>query len=46
MSQFINGYSYIFTKKLIHRDLKPANLLLTSDNQLKIADFGFGIKAQ
>jgi len=32
MSQFINGYSYIFNKKLIHRDLKPANLLLTSDN--------------
>ena len=46
MSQFINGYSYIYEKKLIHRDLKPANLLLTSDNELKIADFGFGIKAQ
>lgn len=46
MSQFINGYSYIYEKKLIHRDLKPANLLLTADNELKIADFGFGIKAE
>lgn len=45
MTQFINGYSHIYDKKIIHRDLKPANLLLTPDNELKIADFGFGIKA-
>ena len=46
MTQFINGYSHIYEKQLIHRDLKPANLLLTSENELKIADFGFGIRAQ
>lgn len=46
MNQFLEGYSYIHEKKLIHRDLKPANLLITHENQLKIADFGFGIKAE
>lgn len=31
---------------LIHRDLKPANLLITKSNDIKIADFGFGVKAE
>lgn len=46
MTQFLTGYQQIFDQKLIHRDLKPANLLLTHNNSLKIADFGFGIKAE
>jgi serine/threonine protein kinase len=45
MQQLIKGYLAFQAKGIIHRDLKPANLLLTEDNQLKIADFGFGIKA-
>ena len=32
MSQFLEGYSHIYDKKLIHRDLKPANLLITHQN--------------
>ena len=31
---------FIHKKKIFHRDLKPQNLLITSDEILKIADFG------
>lgn len=46
MNQIIEGYSYIYEKGLIHRDLKPANLLITKSNDIKIADFGFGVKVE
>lgn len=44
MDQIIKGYMQIYHRQIIHRDLKPANLLL-SQAGLKIADFGFGIRA-
>ena len=46
MDSVIAGYLQIFKKGIVHRDLKPANILATGESKLKIADFGFGIKAQ
>uniref|UniRef100_A0A3Q2SQN1 non-specific serine/threonine protein kinase n=1 Tax=Fundulus heteroclitus TaxID=8078 RepID=A0A3Q2SQN1_FUNHE len=34
---------YCHTKNVIHRDIKPDNLLLVSNSELKIADFGWSV---
>lgn len=38
--QIINGVSYAHGKGIIHRDLKPANVLINSQGEVKLADFG------
>ena len=38
--QLINGIDYIHNQGIIHRDLKPENLLLDSNLDIKISDFG------
>ena len=38
--QMANGTAYIHDKKIIHRDLKPSNIFISSDQHLKIGDFG------
>ena len=38
--QIISGVAYCHEHGIAHRDLKPENLLLTSDNNIKVADFG------
>ncbi|KAG6032155.1 hypothetical protein E4U19_005135 [Claviceps sp. Clav32 group G5] len=38
--QLISGVSFMHSKGVAHRDLKPENILLSSDGNLKLADFG------
>ncbi|KAH9160769.1 kinase-like protein [Lactarius sanguifluus] len=38
--QILRGMKYIHSASVVHRDLKPGNLLVNSDCELKICDFG------
>lgn len=47
MRQLVDTMHFLHTEhEIIHRDLKPENLLLSSDYQLKIADFGLSTKRE
>ena len=40
MYQIVKGIKYLHSAAVIHRDLKPSNILINSDCQIKICDFG------
>ncbi|KAJ2778591.1 spindle assembly checkpoint kinase [Coemansia javaensis] len=45
VAQIATALEYLHSKNVIHRDIKPENLLLNSDGDLKIADFGWSVHA-
>ena len=44
IKQITKGTAYLHNKKIIHRDLKPSNIFISSENCLKIGDFGISKK--
>lgn len=42
---FLQGLEVVHSMGIIHRDIKPENILVTTNCQIKIADFGLSIDA-
>ena len=46
VKQVADALQYAHDKKLIHRDIKPENMLVSSNNEVLLSDFGIAIVAQ
>jgi eukaryotic-like serine/threonine-protein kinase len=46
ISQACNGLDYAHRHGVIHRDVKPGNLIISSDEVVKLADFGIAKAAE
>ena len=41
--QILEGVEFLHQRKIYHSDIKPANILLTSEDNIKICDFGIAV---
>jgi serine/threonine protein kinase len=39
-NEILNGFSYAHTKGIVHRDIKPSNIIIGTNGNPKILDFG------
>ncbi|CAG2255917.1 NEK1_4_5 [Mytilus edulis] len=46
LDQLSNGLEFLHSKSILHRDVKTKNVLLTAQNDLKLADFGVARKVE
>ncbi len=46
VKQVADAVQFIHNQKLIHRDIKPQNLLLGSNNEVLLSDFGIALVTQ
>ena len=40
LMQLLEGIDFLHQRNIFHSDIKPANILLTSEDNIKICDFG------
>ncbi|KAK6030373.1 kinase domain protein [Ostertagia ostertagi] len=46
MVGILSAVRYLLDRNILHRDLKPGNILIGTDGQVKLADFGLAILKQ
>eukprot|EP01117_Protostelium_nocturnum_P017060 TRINITY_DN687_c0_g2_i3.p1 TRINITY_DN687_c0_g2~~TRINITY_DN687_c0_g2_i3.p1 ORF type:complete len:371 (-),score=106.00 TRINITY_DN687_c0_g2_i3:116-1228(-) len=44
--EILRGISFLHAIKIIHRDIKPENIMVSSNGQVKIIDFGMALNSE